>query len=155
MRAIRGKNTKPELSIRRGLHAMGYRFRLYGRDLPGRPDIVFASRKAVIEVRGCFFHRHGCSNSTLPKARAEWWQHKLEGNVARDRRNEEALRSMGWRLLVVWECEVRRDAEGVVRRLAGDLGPPSFALTRLRTVSARCLKPARQRIGRRAGERSS
>lgn len=126
MSAIRGKDTKPELAIRRGLHALGYRFVLHRRDLPGRPDISFPARQAVLEVRGCFFHRHGCANSVLPKERAEWWQAKLEGNVTRDQRNEKALAAMGWRLIVVWECDVRRDFEGVCRSLATDLGPPRF-----------------------------
>ncbi|BDG70243.1 very short patch repair endonuclease [Roseomonas fluvialis] len=123
MAAIRGKNTKPELTVRRGLHAIGYRFRLHRRDLPGSPDIVFPSRRIAIEVRGCFFHRHGCANSALPKSRTDWWLKKLDGNVARDLRNEAALLALGWRLLVIWECDVRQDAEAVLRRAADILGP--------------------------------
>jgi DNA mismatch endonuclease Vsr len=122
--AVRGKDTTPELLIRRGLHALGYRFRLHDRSLPGRPDIVFPTRRAAVEIRGCFWHRHGCVNSVLPKTRAEWWKQKLNGNVVRDAANETALRAAGWRLMVVWECDVRSDLAGTIERLKNFLGPP-------------------------------
>lgn len=111
MASVRGRDTRPELVVRRLLHAMGYRFRLHRRDLPGTPDIVFPGRRKVIEVRGCWWHRHpdpACPNVVMPKTRPEFWAAKFAANVARDRRNERALRELGWELLVVWECEVRR-----------------------------------------------
>lgn len=124
MSAIRSKHTKPELLVRGLLHRLGYRFRLHRRDLPGRPDIVFPSRRKVVEVRGCFWHRHpdpSCRNAVLPRTRAEWWQAKLEANVARDERNMRALLELGWEVLVVWECET--DAPDLAIRLAHFLGP--------------------------------
>jgi DNA mismatch endonuclease Vsr len=124
MAAIKGKNTKPELAIRKALHALGYRFRLHDQRLPGRPDLVFRSRRAAVEVRGCFFHRHGCANSVLPRTRRDWWERKLSGNVARDADNEAALAAAGWRLLVVWECDVRRNLPDVLELIRAFLGPP-------------------------------
>lgn len=117
MSRIRGRDTKPELAVRRLVHAMGYRFRLHRRDLPGCPDIVLARHCKVIEVRGCWWHGHSCSYGR-PKARtnAEFWQRKLSGNVERDKRNVKALRRSGWRVLVVWECQTR-DAERLLSRL--------------------------------------
>lgn len=118
MASIRGKNTKPELVVRRMLHAMGYRFRLHRRDLPGTPDIVFVARRAVIEVRGCFWHQHrGCSNARIPATRVDYWQPKLAANAARDIRNLKSLRQLGWRIAVVWECQVRQDTGKVARKL--------------------------------------
>jgi len=126
MQAIRGKNTAPELAVRRELHRMGYRFRLHASDLPGRPDIVFRRRMKAIEVRGCFWHRHSafeCRNAVVPKSRREWWLAKLGSNVERDRRNLEAIEALGWDVLIIWECEVA-DA-GLGRRLATFLGFPT------------------------------
>jgi DNA mismatch endonuclease (patch repair protein) len=106
MSRIRGRNTTPELIVRRLLHRMGYRFRLHGKNLPGRPDIVLKKYKTVIFVHGCFWHRHkGCKNCTTPSNRREWWLKKLNGNAARDRLHLRALRRLGWRALVVWECQ--------------------------------------------------
>ena len=125
MQAIKGKNTGPELVVRTLLHRLGYRYRLHARELPGRPDIVFSRRKKAIEVRGCFWHHHDeaeCPNAVLPKTRAEWWRSKLEANVARDRRNASALRSLGWDVEVVWECQVGRS--DLNDRLELFLGPP-------------------------------
>jgi DNA mismatch endonuclease Vsr len=125
--AVRGNDTVPEMVVRRLLHAMGYRFRLQRRDLPGRPDIVFPGRRAIIDVRGCFWHRHpdpACRNAVLPKTRADWWATKLARNVERDQTNADALEAAGWRVLVVWECEIRADPSAVVRRAAEFLGPP-------------------------------
>lgn len=127
MSAVRGKHTKPELLVRSLLHRMGYRYRLHGRDLPGRPDIVFPTRRKAIEVRGCFWHRHpdpACRNAVMPATRREWWQAKLDANVARDARNLAALEDAGWAVLVLWECEVRRDQGDLSRRLRAFLGPP-------------------------------
>lgn len=114
MSLIRGKHTKPEMRVRKMLHAMGYRYRLHGRDLPGNPDIVFRSRRKVIFVHGCFWHRHSdpnCKLARLPKSRLEFWEPKLLGNRARDERAVEALKLAGWEVLVVWECESRQDEQ--------------------------------------------
>lgn len=125
--AVRGRDTKPELVVRRLLHSLGYRYRLQRRDLAGRPDIVFPGRRAVIDVRGCFWHRHPdpeCRNAVLPRTRAAWWAAKLARNVGRDDANEVALKAAGWRVLVVWECEVRGDQGALNRRVRDFLGPP-------------------------------
>lgn len=124
MSRIGGVNTKPELAVRRALHAQGYRFRLHGRGLPGRPDLVFRRRRVVVFVHGCFWHRHdGCARSRLPKSRADYWRAKFETNVRRDERNVRALAADGWRVFVAWECEVERD-ETLLDRLTSFLGPP-------------------------------
>lgn len=126
MSRVRGKDTGPELTVRRIVHALGYRYRLHGSKLPGRPDLVFASRKAVIFVHGCFFHRHPdptCKLARLPKSRLEFWRPKLEGNRARDERNVRELVGTGWRVLTVWECELR-DKMPLIRRITDFLGPP-------------------------------
>ena len=108
MAQVKGKNTKPELIVRRVLHALGYRFRLHRGDLPGRPDIVLPKHKTAIFVHGCFWHRHpGCAKSSTPKTRVDFWQDKFETNIARDARNVKALKNAGWKVLIVWECETR------------------------------------------------
>lgn len=117
MSRIRGRGTKPELVVRRIAHNLGFRFRLHRKDLPGRPDIVFPRHRAVILVHGCFWHRHpGCKHASSPKTRKLYWKNKLEDNVARDRRNETALRELGWRVMVIWECETK-DREAVAARI--------------------------------------
>jgi DNA mismatch endonuclease (patch repair protein) len=119
MAAIRGKDTIPELTVRRMLHRMGLRFRLHCSDMPGRPDIVLPRHRTVVLVHGCFWHRHeGCPYTTVPKARQEFWLSKFEANVARDRRNQADLERLGWRVLVVWECELRRPDELVSRLIS-------------------------------------
>ena len=112
MRAVKGKNTKPEMIVRRLAHAMGYRFRLHRKDLPGKPDLVFPGRKAVIFVHGCFWHGHDCARgSRQPKQNADYWRTKIGRNVERDADTLEALAAQGWRTLVLWECEMKdRDA---------------------------------------------
>ncbi len=113
MSLVRGKDTKPEMKVRRLVHGMGYRYRLHRRDLPGTPDLVFPSRKKVLYVHGCYWHRHldpACKLARLPKSRLEFWLPKLEANAARDRLNQEKLQTMGWRFLVVWECELKDEA---------------------------------------------
>jgi DNA mismatch endonuclease Vsr len=125
MAAIRSKDTLPELALRRLLHSAGYRFRLHRRDLPGKPDIVFPSRLAVVEVRGCFWHQHpdpACKNAVRPGTRSEWWAKKLDQTVARDAQNVAALQRAGWRVMIVWECEVAKP--DVKQRLREFLGPP-------------------------------
>lgn len=125
MAKIRGVDTKPELFVRKALYARGYRYRLHGRDLPGRPDIVFRKRRSVVFVHGCFWHRHGCKKTTHPKSRQEYWQEKFANNIARDQRNQAQLADGGWRVFVVWECEIEDDE--LLERLAAFLGPPSIA----------------------------
>ena len=117
MSGIRGQDTKPELLIRSGLHRMGHRFRLHDRKLPGRPDLVFPARRAVIEVRGCFWHGHDCNLFRWPATRSEFWQSKIASNIARDARNRELLFDVGWRLAEVWECQLK----GKFRQPPGDV----------------------------------
>ncbi|WP_404367202.1 very short patch repair endonuclease [Marinobacter sp.] len=107
MSGITGKNTKPEVLIRKHLHSRGFRFRLHRKDLPGKPDIVLPKYRAVILVNGCFWHGHGCALFKWPGTRKEFWEEKINANVSRDRRNINALRDMGWRVFVVWECCIR------------------------------------------------
>lgn len=119
MASIRGKDTKPEMVVRRLLHAMGYRFRLHRRDLPGTPDIVLPGRRAVVFVHGCFWHRHaGCRLAAIPATRRDFWEAKIAANKARDRRAVAQLRRDGWRVAVVWECQTRKPAglDGRLRR---------------------------------------
>lgn len=107
MSAIRGKNTKPELLVRKILHSQGFRFRLHVKDLPGNPDIVLPKFRTVIFVHGCFWHQHfDCKYAVMPKSNREFWQKKLENNIARDARNISNLTTLGWKTLVVWECEI-------------------------------------------------
>jgi DNA mismatch endonuclease (patch repair protein) len=120
MGRIRGKDSSAELFVRRLVHAMGFRFRLHRRDLPGCPDLVFPKLKCVIFVHGCFWHRHAspdCRLARLPKSRLEFWEAKLEGNRARDLRNEAALEKAGWNVLVVWECQLgqKEQVENAIR----------------------------------------
>ena len=123
MSRIKGKNTKPEIAVRSMLHRAGYRFRLHGRKLPGSPDIVLARHKTVVFVHGCFWHRHeGCKYATTPKTRVEFWSDKFRKNVERDARQQRELREMGWRVLIVWECELR-DLETLKERLRSELPP--------------------------------
>lgn len=114
MSRIRGRDTKPEMLIRRGLHARGFRFRLYARDLPGRPDLVFPGRRAAILVHGCFWHGHDCPMFRLPATRPDFWRTKIEANRARDARAVEALAAATWRRLTVWECALRGPARRTV-----------------------------------------
>lgn len=117
MARVRGTNTAPELAVRRLAHQLGYRFRVHRRDLPGRPDMVFAGRRKVVFVHGCFWHRHsGCVRTRMPKTREEFWQAKFDGNVRRDRRNERALRAQGWGVMTIWECQLA-DGERLKKRL--------------------------------------
>ena len=122
MSRIRGRDTGPELRLRSLLHRAGFRFRLHAKKLPGRPDIVLPKYRTAILVHGCFWHRHsGCRNATTPSTRAEFWQEKFDSNVRRDARNRADLEEAGWTVMTVWECELKADAEGVVRHLADEL----------------------------------
>lgn len=120
MRAVRSRNTGPELIVRRFLHRAGLRFRLHDFRLPGIPDVVFPSRRVALFVHGCFWHQHsGCQAATRPMAHSDYWNHKLDGNVARDARRLAELKAAGWTTLIVWECEVgnRRNLTKLVRRI--------------------------------------
>ena len=108
MSRIKGRDTKPEIRLRSLLHRAGYRFRLHANDLPGRPDIVMPKHRAVIFVNGCFWHRHeGCRFTTTPATRPEFWQNKFEGTTKRDERNRDLLEKSGWRVITVWECNLK------------------------------------------------
>jgi len=107
MARIRSRDTAPELQIRRLLHAAGYRFRLHRRDLPGTPDIALPKYRAVIDVRGCYWHAHDCHLFRQPQANSEFWQAKLQSNLERDLRNDRELAALGWRQLIVWECALK------------------------------------------------
>lgn len=112
MAEIKGKDTKPELVLRRALHARGFRYRLHSKTVPGRPDLVFPKHHAIVFVHGCFWHRHeGCRYTTTPSTRPEFWQAKFDANVARDRSVHDQLLDAGWRVATVWECALRRPEE--------------------------------------------
>lgn len=124
MAGIRGKDTRPEIRLRKALHAIGFRFRLHEKRLPGRPDIVLPKWKVAIEVHGCFWHRHeGCRFASTPATRPEFWAEKFATNVARDRRNLEKLQEAGWRTAVIWECWLRdKDISELVQKLRDWIG---------------------------------
>lgn len=122
MRLVRSKNTKPEMAVRRLAHALGYRYRLHAKSLPGRPDLVFGKRRKVIFVHGCFWHRHeGCARCRTPKSRVEYWSLKLDRNQRRDAENQRRLRASGWDYLVIWECELK-SPEALADRIRTFLG---------------------------------
>ena len=106
MSGIRGKNTKPEIIVRKALHAAGYRFRLHCKDLPGKPDIVLPKYRTVIFVHGCFWHGHMCKKFKWPKTRQKFWREKIEGNIERDKKAIAELEKLGWRVKVIWECDL-------------------------------------------------
>lgn len=109
MSLVRSRDTKPEMRVRKALHAAGLRYRVHDRSLPGSPDLVFPARRLVVFVHGCFWHRHpGCPAARLPKSRLDFWEPKLAGNVARDARVRAELESLGWKVIVIWECETRK-----------------------------------------------
>lgn len=129
MSRIRSSNTAPEVALRRAMHALGFRFRLHSKGLPGKPDIVLPRYKTVIFVHGCFWHRHGgCKVATTPKTNTEFWIEKFDRNVVRDARTREQLERLGWRVIVVWECELRsaNQVAGAVRRVADEICPERF-----------------------------
>lgn len=109
MRSVKQANTDPELAVRRSLHSLGLRYRIHRRDLPGTPDIVFPKQRLAIFVHGCFWHRHpNCQASSTPKTNLEFWEKKFSANVLRDARNAAALKSAGWRVMTIWECETKK-----------------------------------------------
>jgi DNA mismatch endonuclease (patch repair protein) len=130
MGLVRQKGTKPELVVRSLLSSLGHRFRVGRRGLAGSPDIVNASRRWVVFVHGCFWHRHGCKASSTPSRNREFWEAKFQRNVARDQRSIEALEALGYTVIVVWECETKRDLEALRRRLAEQLLPHAKSVRR-------------------------
>lgn len=124
MSRVRATDTKPEMTVRRLVHGMGFRYRLHAGNLPGRPDLVFSARGKIIFVHGCFWHRHGtCKNTRWPKSRLDFWKPKLETNRARDLATQRVLRRLGWKVLVVWECQLKnldKTAEKIKRFLENE-----------------------------------
>lgn len=147
MSRIRGKDTAPELVVRKIAHALGLRFRLNRKNLPGSPDLVFPRWRTAVFVHGCFWHRHpGCSRATMPQTRTDFWQPKLARNVERDRAATAALKKAGWKVAIVWECETKKP-DTVSKRLQAAIKrarPPSP-----RKVAASALSPVRGRPSRR------
>jgi DNA mismatch endonuclease (patch repair protein) len=120
MSKVKGKNTKPEILVRKILFANGFRFRIHNKKLPGRPDIVLPKYKTAIFVNGCFWHGHsGCKYYILPKTRSDWWLRKITYTIQRDKNNREQLKKLGWRVFVVWECDLRKTAriESVLKKI--------------------------------------
>ena len=123
MSRIKSKDTAPERIVRSFLHRNGFRFRLHVKDLPGKPDIVLPKYKTVIEIRGCYWHRHeGCKDATTPSTNIEFWQNKFAATVVRDKQTEQELKALGWNVIVLWECEVIKNYFGVnlLTRLEGE-----------------------------------
>lgn len=124
MSRVRNKDTRPEMVVRKLVFAAGYRYRLHVKSLPGSPDLVFSGRKKVIFVHGCFWHLHdNCGLARMPKSRIEYWSEKLNGNKCRDQRSFEALTRAGWKVLVIWECELRNSGD-LAQKIRSFLGPP-------------------------------
>lgn len=130
MSRVRGKDTSPERAVRSMIHRMGYRFRLHRKNLPGKPDIVLPRHRCVVFVHGCFWHRHkGCKRASTPQSNVAYWEKKFRRNVERDRQRRHDLRKLGWRVVVVWECELR--------------DPDKLAVRLLREIPGRAKKPVR------------
>ena len=147
MRRIRGKDTKPELVVRRALFALGYRYRLHDAKLPGKPDLVFSKRRKVIFVHGCFWHRHeNCRFCTTPASNTRFWKSKFGETVKRDKRNLEALRTLGWRVAIIWECSVaEQGAEAIAKKIAAWLQSGRS----LKEISSRSATPGSRRISKK------
>ena len=127
MSRIRAKDSSTEMRVRRTAHALGLRYRLHRRDLPGTPDLVFPKHRVVVFVHGCFWHRHpGCKNATTPSSRAQFWQNKFDRNVKRDREAGASLQAMGWRVAIIWECETK--TRGVLESTLQRIFEPSDRL---------------------------
>lgn len=119
MSCIKGKNTKPEMTVRHYLHAQGFRYRLHNKKLPGKPDIVFAKYRTVIFVHGCFWHGHqNCKYFTIPKTRTEWWLKKIKANINNDFKAVKALKKGGWRIINVWSCQLKGNPEKVLEKIS-------------------------------------
>ena len=122
MSKVRSKNTKPEMLVRRSLHALGYRYRVHVNNLPGKPDIVLSKHKSIIFTNGCFWHQHpGCKKASLPKTNQEFWRHKLKGNVDRDFITHKKLKLAGWRIITIWECEIENNLQGTISQVVKKL----------------------------------
>ena len=123
MSRIKGKDTKPELLVRKYLHSKGLRFRLHDSKLPGKPDIVLSKYHTVVQVQGCFWHKHeGCKYFVVPKTRTEWWLNKINRTVERDKENKNKMDLLGWKTLVVWECDLKKDKkESTLKKLYEDI----------------------------------
>lgn len=119
MSSIRGRNTRPELGVRRRVWSEGFRYRLHVKKLPGTPDLVLAKYRLAIFVHGCFWHQHGCSKAKRPSSNQEYWDRKLDGNVARDDRDRVQLEKQGWTVVTIWECTLESDSESLLERLKG------------------------------------
>ena len=117
MSRIKGKNTRPEMLVRRWLWANGYRYRLHRKDLPGKPDIVFAGRKKTIFIHGCFWHKHECSYFKWPQTNAEFWRKKINESVTRDQKNYVDLIGGGWSYIIIWECELKMNFSEILNKL--------------------------------------
>jgi len=107
MAGIKGRNTKPEIQIRKALHKLGFRYSLYNHTLPGKPDLIFPKHKSVIQVNGCFWHKHNCHLFKWPSTRPDFWKNKISGNRKRDSKNNAELNKLGWRVLTIWECALK------------------------------------------------
>jgi len=123
MSQIKGKNTKPELIVRKYLHSNGFRYRLYDKKLPGKPDIVLPKYKTVIFIHGCFWHKHdNCKYFVVPKTRTQWWLDKINKNVTNDLTNYEKLKKLNWNIIIIWECDLKPDIkENTLNRLLNNL----------------------------------
>ncbi|MHB1687810.1 MAG: very short patch repair endonuclease [Ignavibacteriaceae bacterium] len=118
MRKIKGKNTKPELILRSALFKQGYRFRIHKKDLPGKPDVFLPKYKTIIFVHGCFWHYHkNCPEGRIPSTNSKFWKEKLEKNVVKDKRHNSQLRKLGWKVIIVWECEVEKKLEKILKKI--------------------------------------
>ena len=116
MSKVKSKNTKPELQVRSWLHKRGFRFRLHRKDLPGIPDIILPKYKIAIFVHGCFWHQHpGCKKATIPRTNHKFWKQKLERNVERDNEHDDQLKRQGWKVITLWECDVKKDIEQIMK----------------------------------------
>lgn len=156
MAAIRAKNTKPEVVIRRLLHVMGFRFRIHSASLPGKPDVVIPRIRTIIQVKGCFWHGHRCLKGRVPAANRSYWVPKIAGNILRDRKNNRKLRALGWDVHTIWECDIRKStAVDLLRKLRGLTKiplPHGVSESQLRQIDI-ALSALRNR--RRASRRSS
>ena len=122
MRSVRAENTKPEMAVRSALHRAGYRFRVHRSDLPGKPDIVLPRYRTVLFVNGCFWHQHsGCRKATIPVNNRAFWERKLERTVQRDVESRERLADLGWKSIIVWECEIRKSMETTMDKVFSQL----------------------------------
>jgi len=127
MARVHSKNTKPELQVRSGLHRQGFRFRLHRKDLPGCPDIILPKYRTLIFIHGCFWHQHpGCKKATIPKNNHDFWLAKLSENAERDKRHISKLQELGWKVIIVWECNIKKDLDYVINFIVSEINTPSY-----------------------------